>query len=124
VDGFLLGVAGPHDGLDISADVEVAFDFDAQRIAGSDEVFQDDIDNVLVEDLHASERVDVELQTLQLDTPLVGYVLESNGGEVRKIGERTDGGELRDLEIDLDFTARKLVGERIERKEFHFRPWR
>jgi hypothetical protein len=58
------GVACPHDGLDVSADVKVAFDFDAQRVAGGDEVFEDDVDYVLVEDFDVAERIDVELQTL------------------------------------------------------------
>src|SRR5262245_38917690 len=57
-------VACPHDGLDVSADVEVAFDFDAQGIAGGDEVFEDDVDYVLVEDFDVAERIYVELQTL------------------------------------------------------------
>ena len=58
------GVACPHDGLDISADVEVALDFDAEGIAGGDEVFEDDVDYVLVEDFDVAERIYVELQTL------------------------------------------------------------
>src|SRR6185369_14696697 len=91
------------------------------RIARSDEVFHDDVDHVLVKDLHVSERVYVELQTLQLDAAFVGNVFESDGGEVGKIRERTDRGELRDLEIDLDLAAGKLVRERVERKQIHFR---
>lgn len=59
-----LGVACPHDGLDVSADVEVAFDVDAQGIAGGDEVFEDDVDDVLVENFDVAERIYVELQTL------------------------------------------------------------
>jgi hypothetical protein len=49
------GVACPHDGLDVSANVEVAFDFDAQRVAGGNEVFEDDVDYVLVKDFDVAE---------------------------------------------------------------------
>src|SRR5687767_13252616 len=95
-------IAGPHDGLDISADVKIAFDLHTQRIARGDEVFENDIDDVLVKDLHVAKRVDVELQTLEFNAAFVGNVFETDDGEVRKIGERTDRGKLRNLEIDFD----------------------
>ena len=114
-------VSGAHNSLDISADVKVAFNFYVQRIAGGDEVFQDDVDHVLVEDLHVPEGVDVELQTLQLDATLVGNVRDPDRGEVGEVGERADRRELGDLEINLDFAARKLVRKRVERKQVHLR---
>jgi hypothetical protein len=48
-------IAGPHDGLYVSAHVKITFDLNAQRIAGGDKVFEDDIDDVLVKDLHVAE---------------------------------------------------------------------
>src|SRR6185503_3902306 len=121
---FCPGVACPDDGLDVAADVEVAFDLDAQRIAGRDKVFENDVDDVLVKDLYVAKRVDVELQTLQLDAALVGNVFDADGREVGKIGKRADRRELGDLEVDPDLTARKLVRERVERKQIHLRAWR
>ena len=121
MDGLLLGVGGPHDGFDISADVKVAFELHTQRIAGGDEVFQDDVDYMLVKDFHVAERIDIELQTLQLNTTLVRDVFDPNRGEVGEIRERADRRELRDLEIDLDFAPWKFVREGVERKEIHFR---
>ena len=56
-------IACSDDGLDVAADVEVAFDLDAQRIARGDEVFKNDVDDVFVKDLYVAKRVDVELQT-------------------------------------------------------------
>src|SRR5262245_38080682 len=91
------------------------------RLASGDEVFHDDVDNVLVEDLHVSETVYVERQALQLDATLVGNVFDADGGEVGEIRERTNRGELRDLEIYLDLAAGKLVGKRVERKQIHLR---
>src|SRR5687768_10916497 len=92
-------IAGPHDGLNISADVKIAFDLHTQRITGGDEVFQNDIDDVLVKDLHVSKRVDVELQTLQFDAAFVGNILETDSCKVGKIREWADRRKLRDLEI-------------------------
>src|ERR1051326_1580680 len=101
--------------------MEVAFDLDTQWIAGGDEVFENDVDDVFVEDLHIAKRVYVELQTLQLHTTLVGNVFNADSGEVGKIRERADRRELGDLEINLDLTAGKLVCERFERKQLHLR---
>ena len=117
----VLRVTGSHDGFYVAADVEVAFDVDAQWVAGGDEVFQDDIDYVLVEDLYVAERIDVELQALQLDATLVRDVFDADGGEIGEVREWADCRELRDLEIDLDFAAGKLVRERVERKQVHLR---
>ena len=101
--------------------MKIAFDVHAQRITRGDEVFENDIDHVLVKDLHVTERVDVELQTLQFHAAFVGNVLESNGSEVRKVRERADRGELGNLEIDLDFIPWKLVRKSVQRKQIHLR---
>src|SRR4051812_17807578 len=93
-------IAGPHHCLDISAHVEVAFYLNAQRITRGDEVLENDVDDVLVKDLHVAEGIYVELQTLQLDAAFVGNVLQPDRSEVRKIRERTDSRKLRHLEVD------------------------
>src|ERR1051325_248310 len=114
-------VSGAHYCLDVAADVKVALDFDVQWIADRDEVFQNDIDHVLVEDLYVAEGVYIKLQTLQLDTAFVRNVRYPDGGEGGEVGERTDRCEFGDLEIDFDFAARKLVRKRFERKQIHLR---
>ena len=114
-------VACAHHSLDVSADVKVAFNLYAEWIAGGDEVFQDDIDHVLVEDLHVPERVYVEFQTLQFDATFVGNVRDPDRGEVGKVGERADRREFGDLEIYFDFAARELVRKRFQWKQIHLR---
>jgi len=57
-------VTRAHGCFDVAAHVEVAFEFDTERIARIHKIFEDDVDNVLVKDLHFTERVDIELQTL------------------------------------------------------------
>src|SRR5215211_7047352 len=71
-----------HGRLDVAADVEVAFDVDLKGVAGADEVFEDDVDDVLVEDFDVAERVDVELEALEFHAALVRHVLDAEGGEV------------------------------------------
>ena len=108
-----------HRRLDISAHVKVAFDLNAQRIAGFHKVFENHVDYMLVKNLHVAKRIDVELQTLQFDAAFVRNVLKANGRKVGKVRERADAGELRHLELDLDFAAGKLVRKSVERIELH-----
>jgi hypothetical protein len=73
---------------------EVAFNIYAQRVAGVNKVLQDQVDDVLVKDLDVTERIDVELQTLQLNAAFIRNVFQANGRKIRKIRERTDAGKL------------------------------
>src|SRR5678816_4625607 len=80
-------IARPHHRLNVSPDMKVAFNLNLQRITRGNEVLEDDVGYMLVEDFDVSERVDVELQTLQLNAALVGNVLEANCGEVGEVGK-------------------------------------
>jgi len=86
-----------------------------QRIASGDEVFENDVDDVLVEDLHVAKRIDVKLQTLQLDTALVRHVGDADFTEVRQARLRADRRELRVADGDLVIAAGLGVGESLER---------
>jgi len=44
-----------HGCFDVAAHIEVAFEFDAEGIAGIHKIFQDDVDDVLVKDFHFTE---------------------------------------------------------------------
>lgn len=48
----LLSIACPHDSLDISAHVKVAFDLQTQRIGGANKVLKNYVNYVLVENLY------------------------------------------------------------------------
>src|SRR5688500_5023459 len=72
-----LSVACLDDGFDIASYVEVAFHIQAQGVAGLYEVFQNNIDDMLVENLYGAKRVDVELQALQFDAALIRHVIEA-----------------------------------------------
>lgn len=48
-------VTRSHHGLDVSANVKVAFKLDAQWIAGAHEIFKYHVDYVLVKDLHVAK---------------------------------------------------------------------
>jgi hypothetical protein len=114
-------VARSYHSLDIPAHVKVALNLNAQRVTGFYEVFQNHVDYVLVKYFHFPKRIDVELQALQLHAAFVGNILKANGGEIRKVGKRTDGRKLRDLKVDFYFTAGEFVRKRIDWKEIHFR---
>src|SRR5690349_19969651 len=114
-------ITSPHDGVDVSAHMKIAFDIHAHRIARDDEFFENDGDDVLVKGLHVDKRDSVQLQTLELDAALVGNVLETDRCEVRKIRERTDRRKLGNFEVDPDLATGKLVGERVELKQGHLR---
>src|SRR3712207_1333645 len=83
-------VTRAHGRLDVAAHVEVAFELDFDGVARAHEVFEYDVDDVLVEYLHVAERVYVELQTFKLDAALVRHVFEPERGEVREVRERAD----------------------------------
>src|SRR6185503_686483 len=119
---LLLSVARANGRLDVPAHVEVAVDFNRERIAGVHEVFENHVDDVLVKDLHVAKRIDIELQTLQFDAALVGNIFQPNGREIRKVRERTDTGEFRNLKVDLDFLAGEFIGKRVERIKIHLGP--
>ena len=115
----LLRIARPHHRLNVSTDVKVAFNLNFQRITCGNEVFENDVGYMLVEDFDVPKRVDVELQTLQLNTSFVGNVLEANGGEVGEVGKGADCRELSYLEVDPDFLTGKLIRKGIQRKQTH-----
>ena len=109
-----------YDSLDVSANVEVAFNLHAQGIACLNEIFENDVDNVFVKNLHLSKRIDVQLQAFEFDATLVWDVLQSNSCEIREIGKGTDGRELGNLKIYFDFATREFVSESVQRKQIHF----
>ncbi len=116
-----LPIARANRRLDVPAHVEVALDLDAQRIAGLHKVFEDHIDDMLVKNFYLAKRIDVKLQTLQFDAALVRRVLQPNRGKVGKIRERTNAGELWNVEFDLNLAAGKFISESVERIEIHLR---
>src|SRR3989441_9568151 len=116
---FLLSRVRPHRRFDIPAHVEVAFYFDAQRIAGFHKVFENHIDRVFVKDLHVAKRIDIELQTLQFDATLVRHILDTNRRKVRKVREGTDASKLRHFKLNFDLAAGKFIRESVERIKVH-----
>ena len=112
-------IARPHHRLNVSPDMKVAFNLNLQRITCGNEVLEDDVGYMLVEDFDVPERVDVELQTLQLNAALVGNVLEANCGEVGEVGKGADCRELSYLEVDPDFLTGKLIRKGVQRKQVH-----
>src|SRR5207249_10408790 len=116
---LLFSVVCAHCRLNVSAHIEIAFNLYAQRIARVHKIFEDQVDDMLVKNFYVAKRIDVELQTLQLDSTFVRRVLDPNRGKVGEVGERADAGELGYLEIDFDFFSGKLVRKSVEWVKAH-----
>lgn len=99
--------------------MKVALDLYTQRVAGAREIFENHVDHMFVKNLDVTKRVDIKLQTLELDTPFVGNILEPNNREVREIREGADRSELGDLKLDPNLAPGEFVKEGIEGEEIH-----
>jgi len=95
--------------LNSAADMEIADYFTANRLAGSNKIIQDLIGHVFVEYSLISVGDDVELQRFELDNFLIGYVCDSNRGEIGLSCFGADRGKLGARDIDLVFTTGVLV---------------
>ena len=60
----LLFVLRSDNRLDVSANVKVSFNLNAQRVTGPDEILENHVDDMFMKDFHLSKRIDVELQAL------------------------------------------------------------
>lgn len=105
---------GGDDGVDPSADLEVAHDRHLSGFDGTDQVVQDPVGHVLVEMTLVAKRPQVELQGLQFDAKKVRDVANCEGGEVRLPGLRAQASELGAGEMDLVIPPRLRVGERLQ----------
>src|SRR5437667_8572398 len=73
----------PDSRLDPAAHVEVPHDFHGSWRARRREVVQDPIHGSLVKELVVAIAPQVQLQALQLETHLIGYIGDHDGAEVR-----------------------------------------
>src|SRR5215475_11456319 len=115
-------ITGANVGLDIAPQVEIALDLEFQRIAGSNKIFQYSINHMFMENLHVTERVDVEFERFQLNAAVIGNITNVQCREIRKIGKGTDCREFRCGEIDLDSPARVFIRKGVERVKVHLFP--
>ena len=106
-------------GFDVTANVKIALDLDAERLTRLDEILENDVYNVLMENLYISKAINVELQALQLDAKAVRDVAKLYDCKVGKVGERTDCRELGHLKFYPNLFSNKFVRKRIERKKIH-----
>src|SRR6266545_4858121 len=108
---------GADDCLDVSTDIEVAFNIGRYRVANTNKVFEDAIHNVFVKYLYRPERVYIQLERLQLYADFVRNIVDLNSREVWEIRERTDSRELGTGERDVYLFPFVFVFERVQNRE-------
>ncbi len=111
--GFAV-VFGCDGGMDAAAHEELAGHLHPPRLAGGHQVVQNLVDHRLVERPLIPVRPQIQLERLQLDTLVIGHVMDFDMGEIRLAGARTQAGELRALHIDLVIPVRVRVEEHFQ----------
>src|SRR5438874_8800985 len=76
------GITGTNDRFYVPAHVKIALDLDPLRVAGSNEIFENDVDDMFVKDLYFAKRIDVELEAFQFDTELIRHVFKTDDGKI------------------------------------------
>src|SRR5579859_2915464 len=79
---FRLSMLSENRRLDVAAHVELTHDAHPTRIEHSRQIVQNIVGSTLVADAAIAERVDVELEALQLDHRWTRHVIYDDGGEV------------------------------------------
>ena len=83
------------DRLDVTAHLEICGHFRFPWIKKVNQVIHNLVSDVFVVDPLITILIDVELETLEFDAPLFGHILNLNGREIRKTGDRTNTSKLR-----------------------------
>ena len=92
-----------HDiGEDTAAYVELGREPHESRVQRRYQVIQDAIGDILVEVAFITERPDIELEALELYTPLVCDIVEIQHGEIRLPGFGAQAGEFGDFHVDVE----------------------
>ena len=106
-------------GHDIGEDAAAYIEFGSQahefRVGSRDQVIKDLVCYGFMEAAFVTERPHIELEALQFDTFLVGDVIQVKHREIRLAGLGAKTGELRDLHVDMEITARFWIVEGFKR---------
>lgn len=80
---------------------ESAGDGGPDGAAGLHDITEDSIDGVFIEDAQVAVGVDIHLERFQLQTRLVGHVMDRHGAEIRQVRLWADGGIFGNLDGNL-----------------------
>jgi hypothetical protein len=101
------GPARFDDCRNAAAGAEVSFDVGPNGIAGLHNVFEDLVDDILLEDAEIAVGEEIFLPRLEFEAALTRHVAELDDAEVGQSGLGTDRGKLGI--VDEDFVGRELV---------------
>jgi len=112
--------AGHDDRRNPPAGAEVALHFGPHRLGPLHYVFENTVDDVLLENSKIAVALQIFLQRFQLETVFVGSVGDGDAAEVGKSGFRADRGEFGI--VDDDFVAGKLIRPGLNRGKIVVEP--
>jgi hypothetical protein len=92
-----------------AAGVEDALDLAEGGVAAHYDFVQDLVDRLLLKDLALPKAAEKVPERLLLEQTLARHIGDSDRAEVRCAGERADGGELGEAELNLVRPVRKAV---------------
>src|SRR5688572_271969 len=87
--------------MNSATNIEITDHGHFSRPASFDEIVENLIDDILVKHALRAKRPEIELQRLELDAQLVGYIADPNGAKVRLSGTRANTSEFRTLHMDF-----------------------
>ena len=96
--------------------IKLSYDGCFHGLTGRNHILEDAIDGVLVEYSQVPVGQKIHLQGLKLHTRFFGDVTDGDSPNIRKSGLRTDGSELRNL--DLYLIVGKLIRKNLDVREF------
>jgi hypothetical protein len=105
---------GGNDRFDIPANVEIPDDLHLPRVQERDKIVHNPVRDVLVKDFLVTEAVNIELQRLQLHTPLVRNILDMNRREIGKTTSWTNAGEFGTMKLDCVFAMCGAIRESFQ----------
>ena len=104
---FGAGPASFYGGGYAAAGAEFAAHYGPDRVAGFHNIFEDLVDDVLLEDAEVAVAEEVFLERFEFEAAAAGHVANGERTEVGQTGLGADGSELRI--VDDDFVAGKLI---------------
>src|SRR5207245_2310950 len=99
-----------------AARTEVTFDFGPQRLCPAHHIFENLIDNVLLENSQIAIGLQIFFVRFQFEAAFVGHITKDDYTEIWQSGLGANGGELG--VVNDDFISRKLVGPGFDLREF------
>ena len=108
---LILRIGRRHGGVDPATHIEIAGHGHSAGLTGIDQIVEDLVGDGFMKRALVAVRPQVKLKRFEFDAKPIGYVGDTNRGEVRLAGSGADAGELRALHIDFKFSTGPRIGK-------------